>query len=177
MPASWAARGGRHDGRSDERGFTLLELMVVVLIIAILVAIAIPSYLGLRNRAGDRGVQSNVRNAFTATRIWYNGVLRYSAEPADMTRIEPAVRWTNDPLGPDAESTDVFIGVYDVPSGDDQTVIVGGRTSAGRCFFIRDIMGGLEAGTFYDSELSVGQAACNPPAPDSPAWQDEWRQS
>ncbi|MFZ3063230.1 MAG: prepilin-type N-terminal cleavage/methylation domain-containing protein, partial [Actinomycetota bacterium] len=33
-----------------ERGFTLIELMVVVLIIAILIAIAIPSFIALRNR-------------------------------------------------------------------------------------------------------------------------------
>ncbi len=40
----------------DERedGFSLIELMTVVLIIAVLMAIAIPSYLGARERATDR---------------------------------------------------------------------------------------------------------------------------
>jgi prepilin-type N-terminal cleavage/methylation domain-containing protein len=48
---------GRHSvagGRSGEAGFTLIELMVVVLIIAILIAIAIPTFLGARSRAQDR---------------------------------------------------------------------------------------------------------------------------
>jgi len=40
--------------RNDEEGFTLIELMVVVLIIAILLAIAIPTFLGARERANDR---------------------------------------------------------------------------------------------------------------------------
>jgi type IV pilus assembly protein PilA len=40
--------------RSGEAGFTLIELMVVVLIIAILIAIAIPTFLGARSRAQDR---------------------------------------------------------------------------------------------------------------------------
>ena len=52
----------------DENGFTLIELMVVVLIIAILIAIAIPTFLGAQDRARDRGAQSDLRNAITAAK-------------------------------------------------------------------------------------------------------------
>jgi type IV pilus assembly protein PilA len=52
----------------DDRGFTLIELMVVVLIIAILIAIAIPTFLGAQDRARDRGAQSDLRNAVTAAK-------------------------------------------------------------------------------------------------------------
>ncbi|MCU1483481.1 MAG: prepilin-type N-terminal cleavage/methylation protein [Actinomycetia bacterium] len=52
----------------DEDGFTLIELMVVVLIIAILIAIAIPTFLGVQNRARDRAAQSDLRNALTAAK-------------------------------------------------------------------------------------------------------------
>jgi len=54
--------------QKDEDGFTLIELMVVVLIIAILIAIAIPTFLGAQNRARDRGAQSDLRNAVTAAK-------------------------------------------------------------------------------------------------------------
>ena len=54
--------------REDEQGFTLIELMVVVLIIAILIAIAIPTFLGAQDRARDRGAQSDLRNTLTAAR-------------------------------------------------------------------------------------------------------------
>ena len=52
----------------DDAGFTLIELMVVVLIIAILLAIAIPTFLGAQDRARDRAAQSDLRNGLTAAK-------------------------------------------------------------------------------------------------------------
>lgn len=56
----------RRDNRED--GFTLVELMVVVLVVAILMAIAIPSYLGAQRSARNRAAQSDLRNALTAAK-------------------------------------------------------------------------------------------------------------
>ncbi|MFM8236413.1 MAG: prepilin-type N-terminal cleavage/methylation domain-containing protein, partial [Actinomycetota bacterium] len=78
----------RHE---DERGFTLIELMVVVLIIAILIAIAIPTFLGARERAQDRAAQSSLRNGLTAAKTIFTDNEDYT----DATRwevMEPAVK-------------------------------------------------------------------------------------
>src|ERR1700681_3211715 len=78
-----------------EEGFTLIELMVVVLIIAILIAIAIPTFLGARQKAQDRAAQSNLRNALTAAKTAYVDSQSYASDVANSayTSIEPSLHF------------------------------------------------------------------------------------
>jgi len=85
MPESSFRRlsSGRIDASefSEDAGFTLIELMVVLLILAILLAIAIPTFLGVTKSANDRATQSNLNTAL----INANSVFQQNSQSYNLT--------------------------------------------------------------------------------------------
>ena len=71
--------------RKDERGFTLIELMIVIAIIGILAAIAIPQFSAYRVRSYNSAAQSDVRNIATAQEAYYVDKSLYSGAAGDLT--------------------------------------------------------------------------------------------
>ncbi len=80
----------------EDAGFTLIELMVVLLILAILLAIAIPTFLGVTGGANDRAAQSNLNTALTSlkTQATQSGQSYSSLTQAIMSTDEPSLNWS-----------------------------------------------------------------------------------
>src|SRR6185503_10910103 len=101
-------RKGRLAG---EEGFSLIELLVVVIIIGVLAAIAIPNFLLEQSKAHDVDAKSSARAAMTALEVYasehdnYDGV-----DPAALKAIEPALT----KLGPSAFTVSGSGQTYDV---------------------------------------------------------------
>jgi len=133
----------------DERGFTLIELMVVVMIIGVLVTIALPTFLGTRTRAYDAAARSDIRNAFAAEKAFYSDNVTYTTDPATMTAIEAAITYLpgDTPLVTDV----VYLDLDPIPN----TIYVSALSESGTCLYLREIDG---AGAGFASDPACGVA-------------------
>jgi len=69
----------------DSKGFTLIELMIVIAIIGILAAIAIPQFSAYRKRGYNSAAQSDLKNAITAQEAYFVDNQNYASSTSDLT--------------------------------------------------------------------------------------------
>jgi type IV pilus assembly protein PilA len=125
----------------DEAGFTLVELMVVILIISILIAIAIPTFFGLKRQADDVAAKQAAMLTVKTARSLEDGTYG-PVTAAELAASQPGVSYVDGATpsdGPDTVSQEV-VGAT--------TLYVSVYSEAGKCFFVQDR---LDAGTTFGS--------------------------
>lgn len=151
----------REPGEEERRegGFTLIELMVVLLIIAILLAIAIPTFLGVSGSAKDRSAQSNLTNAMTDAIAYYQNGQTYDATTGtggttasqtgtgagstagDLQTSEPAFTWVAGGTACTTANTRCVsaLPVDSAQVDDGQAVLLADMSATGTCWYALDV--------------------------------------
>jgi prepilin-type N-terminal cleavage/methylation domain-containing protein len=148
---------------SAEAGFTLIELMVVLLIMAILLAIAIPAFLGVSKSANERAGQANLNTGLTnAVSTYENQGQSWGLVTATgLTAAEPSLTFQT------AGTAATAVGQISVDIGANGIVLAGLGKSGGNCYGIANFNSAAvapavtaitTAGTYY---ATITAGACD----------------
>jgi len=148
----------------NERGFTMVELLMVVTIIGILMAIAIPTFIGTRGGANDRAAQTLVRNLLVSAR---SADIGNAADAAEIQASEPSLHVVAPDVEGRASSSEVSVAVGELDG--EAYVVLASRSTSGVCFAV------LEPQTGPTRYQEVETETCTADSFD-PAigWADQW---
>jgi type IV pilus assembly protein PilA len=171
-----ARRNTEAEEEGTESGFTLIELMVVLLIMAILLAIAIPTFLGVKGGAQDRAAQSNLTNALLSAKALYTSQGSYpvaASFTATMATQEPELTFTTAAVPTTGPTNQISFAVS--ADGNQVVLINYSPNNKGTCWALSDnngaatALGGAPLGDEYASWTASATLPCVPTSLVSPA--------
>ncbi len=192
-------------GEASEHGFTLVEMLVVLLIIGIVLAIAIPTFLGARTSDQDTIAQSTIDTSMTAARQQAQHYSNYShVFPQDLAPLVPDIHFVPynvSSSGPNHVSVNVAGCPDDTvpPAGiatcrnnptlntygnNDTVLVLAAWSNTGVCWFEMSITspfvnaryGEAQTGTYY-AAVPESSSSCQAGANHAPASASQWHRS
>jgi len=141
--------------REEEEGFTLIELMVVVLILGILMAIAIPTFLGARSSANDAAAQSNATNVTTSELAYQVNNGTFVPSGAGASKLDSSIPWVTG--GAASGKVDVWV------ASSWSSTIAGGTndasTATGNVFLLEALSGSNDCFIVMSDQTGNGVTA------------------
>ena len=160
--------------RQDEKGFTLIELMVVVLIMGILMAIAIPTFLSTRGSANDASAKSNATNAFTNEKSYFaaNQIFELANTTDTGGSLDSTLPWGDPTSGTNLVSATALDGTAGSDAAATATncsasngcaVLIEASSTSGNCFLIYDDESGSSSIVAYNAVQGTTKNPCPSP--------------
>jgi type IV pilus assembly protein PilA len=165
--------------RQSEEGFTLIELMVVVLIMGILMAIAIPTFLATQGSAHDASAKSNATNALTNEKAYYESNQTFLDAPSSTNgnTLDSNLPWgtaANDVVAMVGQVTATKFVEDTAPATTGSVLLIEADSKSGNCFYTFDnetgatpvlayaeTSGGCASGPVVPTAVSAGNAGAN----------------
>jgi prepilin-type N-terminal cleavage/methylation domain-containing protein len=132
---------------NDEDGFTLTELVVAVLVIAILIAIVVPTFISARARADNRAAQTSLRHALIAAKTMYSDTSGFAGadeSPTGLMAVEPNLTYVAHAVSsnsPKSVSVNAGPGSWSAAA----------HSNSGNCYWIKEV---AAASISYGGNLS-----------------------
>jgi type IV pilus assembly protein PilA len=148
-----------------EEGFTLIEMMVVLINIGVLIAIAMPTFLGARNRAQNRAAQVNLRNTVINARTAYTDNVTFSgATTTGLATLDPSLTYVaSGTASAVANNYAISVAMGAVNANPNQEFAAARMSVTGTCYTINDVLGsgGTGAGNTFGTWYGTTATAAN----------------
>ncbi len=182
LRAAYDRKSGLAEREGAESGFTLIELMVVLLIMAILLAIAIPTVLGVKSGAQDRAIQSSLTNAFTSAKAGYASAGSFSAtasaEVSYLSSAEPNLTFQTGSIATASPNT-ISVNV----ASDGEQIVLVGYSQSNNCWALSEndnagtdsLLGDSSGGVRYNAWPATSGATCTATGSSAPSGAVGWQ--
>jgi prepilin-type N-terminal cleavage/methylation domain-containing protein len=145
--------------RRLERGFTLVEVMVVIVVLGVLLALGIPTFFAARDRANDSAAKARATQALKSQRVAAADAEQRFRNAAELEAVEPSLD-----ARPLTGAPSVLGVVYVKDPGTGAVVTLAAKSGSGKCFWTKATQNGI-------TEYAVNDCSAEPLATE---WGSSW---